>query len=854
MRQFIRLFAALLLLLSCAPCAMASSSTQPSVWVVSQSGAGDFSQLSDAVAAAAEGDVIWLRDGSHGPVVVDDKELSIVSLRPDRVHVDRVDVLNLAAGKVLTLSGIGIYRLEYLPEGRGALSILNCEGSVRIQDCVLGWPASPGIFPVWGTGLSVEDSFDVALEGCQIDGGDGTDVDPYAGTGMLLRRSRVSMTACHSTGIGPRLGVTSKGRSGAILIDATLFVRQSQIEGGSGPTDYFCEYLDGGDGLIARGASVIHALDTEFMGGWGGEGYCGFFNIYYGAAGEDMVLGTGVMFDELPSSKRRWSCDNISFDGDSFSVSYLGKPGDQVFLVRGTAGGYEYSPEHLGPWLLSSAASRPASMGIAEGGSLYTQFPLAELTPPAREGAFLLQAYAVSAQGEEIWLGEASLTVLDRQRVAAYVPPIHVDAARAPGGDGTSWDSAFNRLEDGLAAAVASWQEFPVARELWIAEGTYNSPQATYSGYEVESPMRLYGGFAGDELSLDERDVAAHPCVLSADVLGDDGPGFANYDDNASRVLYVYPGAGELVVLDGLTLRGGQGSAQLRGGGMFVEYGVPLLVRDCTFMENRAGNGAGVYLHHFGPSSSQFARFVGCTFRDNLAFSAGGGMFSGGWWVELQRCRFVHNQALQSPGGGLLVTASTQGPLLVQGCEFTRNGAPRGAGMFIYYFGESSARVLNCTISDNRSESAPGGISSNALPGGTASDPVSVENSILWGNSSAGVREETTQMDLGASAGVTPHYCCIEGWSGQFGGQGNIGGDPLLQSDGRLAAGSAAIDAGDSDAVASDSSDLDGDGQRGEAVPIDLGGAPRFVDDPAVPDTGAGSPPVVDMGAHERQP
>ena len=47
--------------------------------------------------------------------------------------------------------------------------------------------------------------------------------------------------------------------------------------------------------------------------------------------------------------------------------------------------------------------------------------------------------------------------------------------------------------------------------------------------------------------------------------------------------------------------------------------------------------------------------------------------------------------------------------------------------------------------------------------------------------------------------------------------------------------------------------DLDGDGDRTEEVPFDLAGQARRVDDPLVPDTGAGPAPAVDHGAFERQ-
>ena len=80
---------------------------------------------------------------------------------------------------------------------------------------------------------------------------------------------------------------------------------------------------------------------------------------------------------------------------------------------------------------------------------------------------------------------------------------------------------------------------------------------------------------------------------------------------------------------------------------------------------------------------------------------------------------------------------------------------------------------------------------------------------------------------------------------------GNISDDPLcVDADGaddvagtedddlRLLPGSPCIDAGSNGAVPVD-------------VLTDLDGLPRFIDDPLTGDTGAGAPPVVDMGAYE---
>ncbi len=85
------------------------------------------------------------------------------------------------------------------------------------------------------------------------------------------------------------------------------------------------------------------------------------------------------------------------------------------------------------------------------------------------------------------------------------------------------------------------------------------------------------------------------------------------------------------------------------------------------------------------------------------------------------------------------------------------------------------------------------------------------------------------------------------------GTNGNISADPRFVSSTvwRLLPGSPCIDAGSNADVPADMADLNGNGNTTEPLPIDLGGAGRFADDPCTADTGSGTPPIVDMGAYE---
>ncbi|MBI4578706.1 MAG: thrombospondin type 3 repeat-containing protein, partial [Planctomycetes bacterium] len=111
----------------------------------------------------------------------------------------------------------------------------------------------------------------------------------------------------------------------------------------------------------------------------------------------------------------------------------------------------------------------------------------------------------------------------------------------------------------------------------------------------------------------------------------------------------------------------------------------------------------------------------------------------------------------------------------------------------------------------------------------------------------------------GGQAAVYIRSGCTLTW-----GTGNIDADPrFVQAAGpdgivgtvddnlRLLGGSPCIDRGDNWLTPADTTDLDGDGDTTEPTPLDLAGVARFMDDPDTPDTGNGTPPIVDIGAYE---
>ena len=76
-------------------------------------------------------------------------------------------------------------------------------------------------------------------------------------------------------------------------------------------------------------------------------------------------------------------------------------------------------------------------------------------------------------------------------------------------GDGTSWSSTNSNLS--AAQKLASL----VDREIWMLEGLYTGDTTADYAYTLTGEGTIYGGFAGTETALNQRNVSQHPTILS---------------------------------------------------------------------------------------------------------------------------------------------------------------------------------------------------------------------------------------------------------------------------------------------------------------------------------------------------
>ncbi len=255
-------------------------------------------------------------------------------------------------------------------------------------------------------------------------------------------------------------------------------------------------------------------------------------------------------------------------------------------------------------------------------------------------------------------------------------PQIYVDRAATGANNGSSWGNAFTNLQTAMDFASMCSAGTPI----WVKRGTYLPTKRSHPGdprsvsFMLPKGVEVYGGFAGGETSVGQRNPMANPTTLSGDLAGNDHLG--NFGDNAYQVVRIASGDPD-TALDGLVVRGGYADGQ-------------------AFPQAR---GAGIYISAGNP------RIVGCFITANTASERGGGVFGEpGSSPTIDGCMVSGNEAIK--GGGLYLDGGTP---LIKNCLIRSNTGDTSAGG-IWLGSQSRAQVIDCTFKHNEAEELGGGI------------------------------------------------------------------------------------------------------------------------------------------------
>jgi predicted outer membrane repeat protein len=372
--------------------------------------------------------------------------------------------------------------------------------------------------------------------------------------------------------------------------------------------------------------------------------------------------------------------------------------------------------------------------------------------------------------------------------------------------DCLSWANACT-LQTALTSAATD-------SNIWVMAGTHK-PTTGFSRtatFQLKNGVQVYGGFAGTETNLSQRDPAANVTTLSGFLLGITG--------NSYHVVTGVTGA----YLDGFTITAGNAdgaSPNDRGGGMYNPDGSSPTLANLIFLENSASYGGGMYNDFASPTltnvtfsgnsaavdgggmynSSSFSRpvLIDVTFNGNSATGSGGGIKNtSGSNPTLGNITFSANSAQY---GGGMSNSSSSSPTL-SNVTFSGNTASFGGGMS--NANGSNPTLTNVTFSANTATSHGGGMWNYE-----SSNP-QIRNTIFWGNTAANAGLQIfnfnstpsvsdSVVESGCPTGSTcTNIITTDPLLGTLGDYGGLTQTILLQ------AGSSAIDATSSNCPATD--------------------------------------------------
>ncbi|SDE16956.1 choice-of-anchor Q domain-containing protein [Niabella drilacis] len=276
-------------------------------------------------------------------------------------------------------------------------------------------------------------------------------------------------------------------------------------------------------------------------------------------------------------------------------------------------------------------------------------------------------------------------------------------------GNGSSWLNASGDIAAMISASAPG-------DEVWIKKGTY-TPAATLG---MKNGVAIYGGFAGTEVQLSERNFATNPTIING---------------QGNKLVFSNSSLDATAVLDGCTISNGYGGFAADGGGM-SNYTSQVTIRNCVFANNKAVYGGGMYNSNSNPTISN------CVFAGNQSlYNSGGAMYNSNSSPNISNSVFTGNSSAAHAGA----------------IHNTSSYSPRPA----------SPTITNCVFTGNTAADNGG-----AMYNYNYSYPT-ITNSIIYGNTARLI------ASISNSGGATPiiNYSDIQGG---YAGTGNLDTDPLF--------------------------------------------------------------------------
>ena len=215
-------------------------------------------------------------------------------------------------------------------------------------------------------------------------------------------------------------------------------------------------------------------------------------------------------------------------------------------------------------------------------------------------------------------------------------------------GDGSSWENANPNLHDAIKLANLCNKS-----TIWVKNGTYEGNTSSAYSFEMESKVKIYGGFNGTESSLEERSGTTQS-VMSG---------------GGSRTAFYSPGAISNAAIYDMIFANGKAE---NGSGAIINPGIR--IERCIIQNNTSTNGAALL--------SNNAIIYNCIINSNI----GGG-------VQLKDGSSIRNSLIaHNSDYGININESS-----INGCDIVCNG---GSGII----NDGADQIRNSVIWHNGSQ------------------------------------------------------------------------------------------------------------------------------------------------------
>ncbi len=387
-------------------CVIFVSPVMADVIIVDGTGGGDYTGIQPALDNSTDEDLILVKPGLYDGFELTNRSARIVGIGSPGFS-SKANVHDIAADQSVVLAGLRM-------GGSNILTITNCAGAIRVQDCevVGGGSLNSGYFNSY---VHVKASDNVSLVRCRV--------EPWRVFGALrVEGSRVA-SANSLYRAGHSFDCYAAGTGILVYGGSFLFDSASTAMGGEGES-YSCSVsycqadgcgTDGGNGVALNGfvpVNEMELLGTVLSGGTGGVGEmwdtyaCYPIGPCNGDDGHAYSLASGNLVPTFVGGTPRGS-DYAStvLEGASLDLSLKGEIGDSVSLLLSKTPLFDATAPGVGVRLVGSPVTDP---------SIYREISLGTLTASTQHktATFPLEAFIFE---HATWFAQVVFTDLNNQ-------------------------------------------------------------------------------------------------------------------------------------------------------------------------------------------------------------------------------------------------------------------------------------------------------------------------------------------------------------------------------------------------------------------------------------------------------